>query len=283
MHSKLCNNCGVESLFKKFGNHEDLEVCRNCGGWVYVGDVGIEAKDLYDFSYYNGKEYLFYKQAVTVFKMNFRRKLNVIKRNCNLPLSSWRVLEIGCATGGFLDVCREAGVTNVLGCEVSDYSRNEAQKMGFNVFDPSDKEFATQKIREFEPNVIVAWDVWEHLPNPAAYFKYILGCCLAPPILAISTVASDALVPKLRTVSWRQYHPPSHLNYPTRKSLTIFFKNHSLLVGEQFSFGYFRPLADYISALIGKKNTCKRCLKWTNVIPLYLNMYDIQIIVSRNY
>ena len=98
-------------------------------------------------------------------------------------------------------------------------------------------------------------------------------------MVSISTVDSGALVPRLKGKKWRQFHPPTHLNYPTKKSFDIYFKTVGFRVISNTAFGYYRPLADYLSLLI--KTEWLNKLPFLFKIPLLVNLFDIQMVVAR--
>ena len=98
-------------------------------------------------------------------------------------------------------------------------------------------------------------------------------------IVALTTVDSGALVPTIKSKGWRQFHPPTHLNYPTRKSFEKFFKSVGFKITISESFGYYRPLSDYLSVFFGRKQVSLLPLLFK--IPLYLNLFDIQMVVAE--
>jgi hypothetical protein len=148
------------------------------------------------------------------------------------------------------------------------------------VFSSLDPE-SESAIQELRPNVIVGWDVWEHLPDPIATLQSLLRFSGAGTIIALTTVDTGSWVPRLRRDHWRQYHPPTHLNYPTRKSFEIYCQSAELDIVYHHPFGYTRPWAEYIhpiSKLLFKRRPRSR---WTHRIPLYLNLFDTQMVVAR--
>lgn len=273
-----CRNCGQETTLTIHYHDEHLLKCARCAGFQFVGPLGNLA-ELYTEDYYNGAEYINYDLGGAVYRRNFVRKLRLMQdQTPELPLDEMRVLEIGSANGDFLKVLKQNGVSQMLGVEASEYSRRCAQERGFEVIDP----FATNyfdRIKDFAPNVICAWDVWEHLEYPGNVFGAIINQNPGIKVVALSTVDSGALVPKLRRKKWRQLHPPTHLNYPTRRSFDIYFRDLGFQIVANQAFGYHRPLADYLSLFFKTEtlNSIPRLFK----IPVYLNLFDIQMVVAR--
>jgi hypothetical protein len=273
-----CRNCGQETTLAIHLDDDRLLKCAQCAGFQFVGPVGNVA-ELYTEEYYNGAEYINYALGGSVYRRNFLRKLRLVQSQTpELPLTDMRVLEIGSATGDFLRVLEQSGVQGILGVEASEYSRKCAQERGFEVIDP----FATDyfaRVKDFGPNIICAWDVWEHLEQPGDVFSALIGQNPGIQVVALSTVNSGALVPRLRGKKWRQFHPPTHLNYPTRKSFELYFQGLGFKVVANEGFGYYRPLADYLS--IALKTETLNSFPWLFKIPFYLNLFDIQMVLAR--
>jgi hypothetical protein len=237
--------------------------------------------ELYNSDYFNGFEYLNYEQSKSVFRRNFERKLRLLRLVVGMPsLDSWRLLEIGCASGEFLNVARAAGASRHLGVEVSDYARGLAGEKGLNVISPFSPDFE-DKIRILRPNVVVAWDVWEHLENPIEVFDRIFAMSDEQVIIAVTTVDAGGLVPRIRGRKWRQFHPPTHLNYPTRTGLKSYFASRGIKTLKMGSFGYYRPLADYVGVFLGKNRAWLARFPLLFKVPFYLNCFDIQLYVGQ--
>ena len=135
-----------------------------------LGDLAC----LYTEDYYNGAEYINYSLGAPVYRRNFVRKLKEIrKRIPELQYKDMRVLEIGSATGDFLQVLKDHGVNTMLGVEASEYSRERAQRKGFEILNPFTADYLA-RVHEFSPNVICAWDVWEHLEFPSDVFDTLI-------------------------------------------------------------------------------------------------------------
>ncbi|WP_158305930.1 class I SAM-dependent methyltransferase [Anaeromyxobacter sp. Fw109-5] len=210
---------------------------------------------------------------------NFTRKLELLARRSGRRPEDMRLLEIGCATGEFLRVARAAGVTCHLGIEPSAYCREIATRRGLEVLSPSDPG-ASAAIASLEPTVVVAWDVWEHLPHPARELDAVLAHASPDVTVALSTVDASSFVAKIRGTRWRQFHPPTHLNYPTRRSLEHYLASRGFTVRHHASFGYYRPLLEYARALgmDPRQRADGWNLPWT--FPLYLNLWDIQLVIA---
>ena len=274
----LCRNCGQRSELVPLFNDELVLKCSLCAAYQFVGPLENVA-GLYTEDYYQGSEYINYELSAPVYKRNFERKLAVIKGH--LPSARYeemRVLEIGSATGNFMQVLQEHGVHHILGVEASEYSRRKASESGLRVIDPFSTEYRNL-VADFAPTMVCAWDVWEHVENPSEVFTSLLTENAEVKTVAISTVDSGALIPRMRGKRWRQFHPPTHLNYPTKRSFDIFFKSMGFTVVSNTPFGYYRPLADYLSTFIPPSLLNK--LPALFRIPLLINLRDIQLVIAQ--
>jgi len=274
-----CENCGRPAQFAPcFEPARAVRRCLACGAWSYFGTLQESAERLYDRDYFFGGEYRDYDASAVAQRRNFERKLRILREaQCEIRAAA-RVLEVGSATGEFLLQLRELGCVETLGIEVSEYARQRALDRGFSVLSPDDPELS-ERLRQFHPQFIVAWDVWEHLPQPATLFDGYLASAAPDVVVALTTVDAGSAVARLRGARWRQFHPPTHLNYPTRRSLRSFFETRSLEVVKQRAFGYHRPLLEYALA-VGIDPGKVLHPRWVTR-PVYLNLYDTQLVVAR--
>lgn len=270
-----CYNCDSNSRTIVTGKY--FHSCSNCGAWIAELNQRIDFKSIYSENYFNGEEYLNYELGQMVHQKNFVRKLNLLEKYSDL--SKMRILEIGTASGEFLKVARAKGISTLLGVEISDFARNEAIKKGFEVISPSDPDL-NEIIKRFQPNIILAWDVWEHMETPSSTIKHYLTLASSDAILALTTVDSGSKTAQIRQQRWRQFHPPTHINYPTKNSFIKFCSKNNLSIIKHFHFGYYRPLAEYLATLFGKRKWIVES-KLLFKIPMYLNLYDTQMIIAK--
>ncbi len=166
-----------------------------------------------------------------------------------------------------------------MGIEISDYAREKARSRNLNVLDPADSDLLT-KIKDFRPDLIIMWDVWEHLPMPSEILKTYLSVAGENCIVALTTVDAGSMVARRRQTKWRQFHPPTHINYPTKTSFELLFASLDFKIVERNYFGYYRPLAEYLVAIFGKKKWILDSRTLFRV-PLFLNLFDTQLVVAR--
>jgi 2-polyprenyl-3-methyl-5-hydroxy-6-metoxy-1,4-benzoquinol methylase len=249
----------------------ELFSCGVCGGFSYLGAMNADVADLYSDGYFNEGEYLSYSADESVHNLNFTRKMQILRRYARHPI---RLFEVGCAYGFFLDVVRKSGCENFFGIDVNPSVVAKAgQRVGV------DHVGLVSQVKQPAPNtnVVVAWDVWEHLEHPFDVFRSYTSSLPQGALLALSTVDSGALVAKIRGPKWRQIHPPTHLHYPNRKSLSMAFEKMGFEVVYHKAFGYYRSLETYARAL-GMNGLIPEAFKKT---PVYLDLFDTQLILGR--
>lgn len=225
--------------------------CPVCSSWI-VDPGAFDAAELYSESYFHGGEYTHYENSAGAHMKNFRKKTSYLVPLLK-GLRGLRLLEIGCATGLFMEVFREKLGGESIGVEVSQYCRRIATVKGHRVYGPNEKDLG-QILAEFRPNIVVGWDVWEHLERPTEVWRWYLEFADTACVTSLTTVDSSSLNARLRGDKWRQFHPPSHLNYPSRMALRRFVSGVGFDVKSQFAFGSERSLAEYASAIVGRKN-----------------------------
>lgn len=130
--------------------------------------------------------------------------------------SGGRLLDIGCATGLFLDEARQAG-WQTAGVELSRWAAGVArEKFKLAVFEGLLEE-AKYPARHFD--AVVMMDVIEHLPDPRGALMEI-GRILKPDgILCVSTPDIGSFVSRLLKAKWWGVRL-AHIFYFSRRSLT---------------------------------------------------------------
>jgi hypothetical protein len=271
-----CENCGDRAGASPLFPRSGVRACSGCGAWfVDVAHFPAGAEALYGERYFEGGEYASYASSTAAHRLNFRRKLALLRRCGMRELREVRLLELGSATGEFLRVARELGVSRAVGLEVSSYAREAARARGLDVRAPDQPE-TLAAVEALRPNVIVGWDVWEHLPRPATTWDALLALAERAAIVALTTVDASSVVARVRRDRWRQFHPPTHLNFPTRRSLASYFGRRGFDVRLHRAFGHYRPLREYARA-VGVRPGPARL--WN--VPVYLNLFDTQLFIAR--
>jgi len=154
--------------------------------------------------------------------------------------SQRRLLDVGAASGSFLDAAKNKG-WDVMGVEVSEYASNKAREKGLNVVTGT---IHTDALTGKEFQVITMLDVIEHLPEPKKDLREICSLLEDRGTLIINTPDSASLWARIWGAKWHQLIPPEHLHLFNGKALKIILKDSgfdildSKKIGKSFSVPY---------------------------------------------
>jgi 2-polyprenyl-3-methyl-5-hydroxy-6-metoxy-1,4-benzoquinol methylase len=141
----------------------------------------------------------------------FRRALADIQRHER----GGQLLDVGCHTGIFLSVARQAG-WQVAGVEPSRWSAQCARKRGLDVYCGT---LAEAPYRPGSFDVVTMWDVIEHLADPREELQQAHRLLRPGGLLAVSTMNVDTWFPKLLGRRWPWYMQ-MHLYYFDPRTLS---------------------------------------------------------------
>jgi SAM-dependent methyltransferase len=209
-----CEACGsdVEASLAFHVKGYAIRRCPSCG-LLYAEVPGFDAARIYTEDYFQGGApdgYADYLGSERLLSAEYEARLCSILRHC----ASGKLLEVGCATGGFLAFARRA--FEVEGIDVSAFAVKEARRKGLRVFAGS-----VLDSDELSPphDAVALFDTIEHLPAPRATLARLF-CWLRPGgVLVLSTGDVTSPLASLMGKRWRLMTPPQHLWFFSRKSL----------------------------------------------------------------
>lgn len=127
-----------------------------------------------------------------------------------------RALDVGCSTGAWLEVARQAGWDPV-GVEIGDAFAQVARSRGLEVHTGT----LADHVPTFEPgsfDLVTFWDVLEHLPEPRVALEQAIGLLAPGGTVAMSVPNVAGLYPRAtrrliarRTGVWEHPELPAHL------------------------------------------------------------------------
>jgi SAM-dependent methyltransferase len=126
-----------------------------------------------------------------------------------------RLLDVGCATGDFLDAGRAAGF-DVEGIELSSWSCAIARQRGFTVHEEPLAAFAARGGAGFDVLSLVG--VIEHFPDPRSEMENVAKLLRPGGLVVIWTGDISAWLPRLLGRRW-WYWQGQHIQYFTHESL----------------------------------------------------------------
>lgn len=230
-----CHLCGNENLKLAYS----LKICKiyRCPKCklVFTDQKSLkhkQGKEMYSAEYFTKTHPNFFKESSVDYPkylrkskklQNFLKELKLLKRH----KPNGTLLDIGCATGVFLDMARKEGF-QTYGVELSDYAAKYAkEKFKLNVFNGK-LEDAKFKKKSFE--VITMWDFIEHVPNPVAILSKAKELLKDDGILFILTTNDDCFMCKTADKIYRWsfglvskpaelVHPIHHITHFSKKTL----------------------------------------------------------------
>jgi 2-polyprenyl-3-methyl-5-hydroxy-6-metoxy-1,4-benzoquinol methylase len=142
-------------------------------------------------------------------RLNRLYHMEKICRSVEQVTSEGRLLDVGCATGNFLDRMRKRGNWQVWGVEVNeDAARYAQERFGLDIFIGEVCE-ASYPARYFD--AVTLWDVLEHLHDPLGTLKEIRRVLKDDGVLILSVPNSDSFDARIFGDCWIGFDPPRHL------------------------------------------------------------------------
>ena len=153
-----------------------------------------------------------------------------------------RLLEIGCGSGEFLLEAKARGF-RVEGLEYSKHASDVANaRLSASVVRVGSLETVSLAAGSYD--IIAAFDVLEHLRNPAHGLECVYSALVTGGVLALVTPSLDSWSRQLLRRFWMEYKA-EHLTYFNKKSLTRLLEQTGFS-GIEFSPNYKILSADYI-------------------------------------
>ena len=157
-HCALCGQKDLKGLYTIKGFK--LVQCKNCD-FVFVNPriCNEDLPKIYKSNYFDNQEfgYTGYKDNEQLRRKNFRRWLTDIKPYLH---SKGTALDIGCASGDFLEILRTEG-WDIEGIELDPAMFKDLEEKKIAYFPDVFEKFETSK----KYDLITLFDVMEHLPD----------------------------------------------------------------------------------------------------------------------
>lgn len=182
---------------------------------------------------------------------------------------SGRLLDVGCATGIFLDGMRRLG-WQVEGVELMSAAANYAQqRFGLPVFcgQLEEAHFSDQSF-----DVVTLWDVLEHVHEPRPLLAEIARLLRPRGLLVLSLPNPDSLEARLLGRYWLGWDLPRHLNLFRPQFLTAHLAKVGLRVEKMRSFtsGYAMLVMSLEQRLRAAGHDPGLLVRVLNAVPLRL-------------
>ena len=198
-------------------------ICQSCGLMVAEGEFTVaDLEKEYGADYFHGREYVDYVADAPV-----QRKLlaSHLRRMARYVTPGARVLEIGCAYGYFLELL-EPQYPRPVGVDLSTAAVAASRERGLDA-----RQGDLSQVELDGPfDAVCLWDTIEHLATPADVVRAAADLLAPGGHLFITTGDFGSWLARAQGLRWRQIHPPTHLFYFTRLSLTRLCERFGLRV-----------------------------------------------------
>ncbi|MCD4680150.1 MAG: class I SAM-dependent methyltransferase [Bacteroidales bacterium] len=177
--------------------------------------------------YYKSEEYishsntnkgLFNSMYQFIRKLTLNRKYKLISNYCN----KGKILDIGCATGEFLNVFKKNN-WSVFGIEPNEEARNYALN-NYNISVGKEEDLNNLSPKSFD--VITMWHVLEHVAHLNKRITELKEILKKDGVLIVAVPNSNSLDAKIYKEYWAAYDVPRHLYHFTQKSISELFNKH---------------------------------------------------------
>lgn len=279
-----CKVCG-SSQRKRLYSISGFQVirCLNCGLiYRYPQPGEEELAQLYNKNYFLSEDPLRwgYRNYVKMKKFiikTFEYKLKIIERY----KKRGRILDIGCATGFFLEIAKKKG-WETHGVELSDYAASYGrEKMGLDI-KTGDLKKAGYKKRYFD--VVTMWDILEHTLHPLEELKEINRVLKRNGLVFITVSDIESFIAKIMGRRWFGFTKiREHLYFFSPRTLKMIVEKAGFDVlkiqrsGLAYSLEFLVSKLEPYSRFISK--TLDRLLKKLKLENRALNFKFIDILI----
>lgn len=275
------NNCLVCGHRLTKSKLDGLVECKTCG--FITADCRMSDDDfakLYTKDYFHGEEYANYVNDKDILQKNFKKRIKTLKKYSG-DLTGKSVFEIGSAYGFFLDVLKRERIC-AKGIDISEDAVKSA-KNDLKVEAVSGDYL--DYIIDNQVDVVCMWDTIEHLQYPEKYIEKCYKHIKKKGMLCITTGDIGSLNAKIRGGKWRQIHPPTHLHYFSKNTITRLLKKHGfkvIQISYPSNFISINTIAYTILVLKWKKKGLYEFLKKTQLTKLELpfNFHDFMYVIA---
>jgi len=206
----ICGQYGVTPHTRSNG----FEIVRCEGdGLIFVSPRPADVSPFYDERYYTGGMpgvYSDYEEASAQVSSDWRERLEYLE---GLIGRKGSLLDVGCATGSFLDLARSRG-WETSGLELSAWAA--AQALNEKSLSVVQGSLPDERIPAEAYDVVTLWDCVEHLSEPRKVLLDARRILKPGGVLMLST---GAVPHEDRRLVSRWYYPPWHLYYFSEETI----------------------------------------------------------------
>lgn len=249
-HTKLNNYLSSNDYFLS-GQDFEIVACDNCG--FRFTNPRPEADKLG--SYYKSNDYISHSNKSkgvfsTAYQLVRNYTLSQKQKLIEMYSAKGTILDIGCATGHFLNQMQKIG-WKTLGIEPDSDTRNKAiDTFGLQVFD----ELKLETIPKGSIDVITMWHVLEHVADLNARVAQLEKLVSEKGVVFIAVPNSNSYDAAYYKKQWAAYDVPRHLYHFTINDISLLFSNYGFKLEKTIPMKFD---SFYVSLLSEKYKTGK--------------------------
>ncbi|HXT52478.1 MAG TPA: class I SAM-dependent methyltransferase [Thermoanaerobaculia bacterium] len=246
--------------------------CPHCGVLATSLPAAFDPAAVYSRDYFQGGDavgYADYLGSEAALAAEYAARLAVVRSH----VAGGRLLELGCATGGFLAAARAC--FEVQGLDVSAFAVEEARKKGL------DAAVGSLEAAELAPffDAIVAFDTIEHVTEPRRVAARAFELLRPGGCLVLSTGDAGSLLARLSGRRWRLLTPPHHLWFYHRRSMKRLLRGAGFeLAGISYPSRLVPLSLAWYQLFRGRLG---RLPAWLGDRVLRVNLFDTMTVVAR--
>jgi len=179
--------------------------------------------------YYESDDYVSHKNESTNLINRIYKFARMFTLNSKLKLiskfsTSGKLLDIGCGTGHFLEVCKKAGFITT-GVEPSSLAREKAQTKNLGNVHADISDLSSDR-KAYD--VITLWHVLEHIPDLPKFTEQLTGLLSKKGVLFIAVPNIESYDAKYYKEFWAAYDLPRHLYHFDQKTMLKYLNINGL-------------------------------------------------------
>lgn len=279
---KNCLVCGATDFSLVYDNK--LLRCVSCGFVIANLEITPEIlKQTYTENYFKGEEYADYIRDKEALQTNFKKRLQHIYKLVDKK-SIINVVEIGCAYGFFAEVLNnDLKNSNYVGYdvvpEVIEYGSKQLKQ---NIICADYLEAQTEE----KVSDVFMWDVIEHLSDPGKFIEKAAKDLKTGGRIYVTTADIERFVPRVKKAKWRMIHPPSHLHYFSKRTLSQLLEHKGFKIVDASYPAIYRSVRSIFYSLFMLRKKYPRIVeKIYAIIPekmnIAVNTYDILFLIAE--
>lgn len=282
---KKCNLCGSNNskfLFTK--NLYPVVRCCECGLTYANIDTNAYFREYYEEGYFKGEKrkygYVDYDNEREDSIYNFKKYWKKIERHA----SGGRILDVGCATGLFLE-CAGRNWERY-GLDISRYASRIAKNRLGQTIETRQLSDAPWENSFFD--LITMWDVLDHLSDPLGNLAKCYQLLNKQGVLIFNVGDISAPFAKMCGQKWYIIIPPTHLYFFNKRTITAMLNKAGFEIFKTERCGKLVSLRLCIFRLsyILENSLINAFLKYISRsrlgdIKIYFNFYDVMTVYAR--